>query len=102
LIIQIILSIYSGRYGLISDDEPEVAGHWPTSSPPADCEEFDSNMDEDEDTTSVDIKVYDSLPVQKEDVTVHDDMKKLKNDFSRVDVSALRSEASVGLTKPIM
>jgi len=50
-------------------------------------------MDEDEDTTSGDIKVYDGPPVQKEDTTVHDDMKKLQNDFTRVDVSALSSQS---------
>jgi hypothetical protein len=83
-------SVYSGRYGLISDDEPDVVEHWPrVPSPTYDDEEIDSNMDEDEDTTSVDIKVYEGFPVQKEDTTVPDDMRKLQNDLSRVDVSAL-------------
>ena len=86
-----MLPVYSGRYGLISDDEPEVVEHWPISSSPAHYEEIDSNMDEDEDTTSVDIKVYEGIPTQREDATVHDDMEKLKNDFSRVDVSAFQS-----------
>jgi len=51
-------------------------------------------MDEDEDTTSVDIKVYEGLPVQNEDATVHDDMKKLQNDFSRVDKEISKLKAS--------
>jgi hypothetical protein len=88
-------SVHSGRYGLISDDELEVVEHWPISPSPAHYVEIDSSMDEDEDTTSVDIKVYEDLPVHKEDATVHDDMKKLQNDFSRVDVSALHSKADV-------
>jgi len=81
-------SVHSGRYGLVSDDEPEVVEPWPLLPSTAHYSEIDSNMDEDEDTTSVDIKVYESLPDQKEDATVHDNMKKLQNDFNRVDVSA--------------
>ena len=97
-----MLSIHSGRYGLTSDDEPEVVEPWPLLPSTADYEEIDSNMDEDEDTTSVDIKVYESLPVQNEDATVHDDVKKLQNDFSRVDVSPMRSKADIGLTGSVM
>lgn len=83
-----MLSVYSGRYGLVSDDEPEVVEPWPLLPSTAHYEEIDSNMDEDEDTTSVDIKVYEGPPVEKEDATVHGDMKKLQNDFNRVDVRA--------------
>jgi hypothetical protein len=86
-----MLSVHSGRYGLVSDDEVEVVEPWPllpSTASTAHYEEIDSNMDEDEDTTSVDIKVYEGPPVQKEDATVHDGMKKLQNDFNRVDVSA--------------
>jgi len=68
--------------------------HWPISPSPAHYEEIDSNMDEDEDTTSVDIKVYEGLPVQKEDATVHNDMEKLQNDFSRVDKEISKLKAS--------
>jgi len=67
---------------------------WPLLPSTADYEEIDSNMDEDEDTTSVDIKVYEGLPVQNEDATVHDDMKKLQNDFSRVDKEISKLKAS--------
>ena len=97
-----MLSVCSGRYGLISDDELEVVEHWPISPSPVHYEEIDSNMDEDEDTTSVDIKVYEGVPVQKEDTTVQDDMKKLQNDVSRVDVCAFRSKSNTNLTKPII
>jgi len=97
-----ILFVHSGRYGLISDDDAEVVEHWAISLSPAHYEEIDSNMDEDEDTTSVDIKVYEGPPVQKEDPTLHDDMKKLQNDISRVDVSALRSKSNTGLNGPVI
>ncbi len=97
-----MLSVHSGRYGLISDDEPEVMEPWPLLPSTADYEEIDSNMDEDEDTTSVDIKVYEGLPVQNEGATVHDDMKKLQNDFSRVDVCAICSKPDIGLTGFVM
>lgn len=96
------MSVDSGRYGLISDDEPEVVEHWPISPSPAHYEEIDSNMDDDEDTTSVDIKVYEAPPTQKEDDTVHDGMKKLQNDFSRVDVSALQFKVNTGPTGPVI
>jgi len=95
------VSVHSGRYGLISDDEPEVVEHWPISPSSAHYEEIDSNMDEDEDTTSVDIKVYEAPPTQEDD-TVHDDMKKLQNDFSRVDVCTLQFKANTGLTGPVI